>query len=506
MLGAGWNDGYATDQGYTYGFYPQQSPEYLNFACALNGVEPIPLDRPFTYFELGFGQGFTVTLLAASNSHARFYANDFMPLHVVAAEELASSAQLDNLTFLENSFADLAEGKVDLPRFDFITMHGVYSWVSAENRQHIVNFIARYLKPGGVVYTSYNALPGWAPALPMQRLLMAQAESYPGARLEQGRKLVLALADASACYFADNPCLQRKLDSIRNSNPAYLSHEYMNDGWEPRYHADVAIEFSAAKLNYAGSAILCCPFDQLPLNEQKIVDSVEDPIWRETVKDFLANSSFRQDIFVRGARRMTDRRKWELLGKHVIALAVPRNIALTAFDQLTGTEKDAAHAVIDVLAQDARTLKELAQLPMFQNQVERVALLVSLLAHLNYASVFAGAAISKDHQPSHRLNHSLALRSRYEDSHGALASPIVGNGIKLNLAERLVYLQLVEQPNDVDAQSITTYVRRFMKEQSDRNPQHQLQMPASVEIGNIDVTIEEILNQRVPIWRQLKML
>lgn len=38
-----------------------------------------------------------------------------------------------------------------LPQFDFITLHGIYTWVSRENRQHIVDFIARYLKPGGIV-------------------------------------------------------------------------------------------------------------------------------------------------------------------------------------------------------------------------------------------------------------------------------------------------------------------------------------------------------------------
>jgi hypothetical protein len=33
--------------------------------------------------------------------------------------------------------------------FDYIALHGVWSWVSPENRGHIVRFAARYLKPGG---------------------------------------------------------------------------------------------------------------------------------------------------------------------------------------------------------------------------------------------------------------------------------------------------------------------------------------------------------------------
>jgi SAM-dependent methyltransferase len=506
---AGWNEGYAADEGYTYGFYPQQSPEHLSYACVLNGVEPVPMDRPFTYFELGFGQGLTITLLAASNPHARFYANDFMPAHVVAVEELASSAKLDNLTFLEDSFAELVEGKRDLPQFDFITMHGVYAWVSAENRQHIVNFIARYLKPGGIVYTGYNAMPGWAPMLPLQKLMLAHVRSHSGGygdQLEQVRKLVLSLDEAKAVYFADNPDLQRRLTKLRTGDPAYLAHEYLNEGWQPRYHADVATEFSAAKLSYVGSAFLCSAFDQLPPDQQKIVDTLQDPMWRETVKDFFANTGFRQDIFVRGSRSMSNRRKCEWLRRYVVALTVPRDRALTVFDKLTGQEREVAHSVVDLLAQDPRTFDELAQLPLLQGRVEYLALLSALLTHSHCASVFLGGATANDCEPAIRLNHLLARQSRFDDCYQALAAPLFGGGIKADLMDRLVYLQLVERPHDTDAQAIANYVIRYMKDQFEIAQQEQRQTLPAMDIGEIAAKVQKILDTQVPVWRQLKMI
>ena len=47
-----------------------------------------------------------------------------------------------------------------LPMFDYVTLHGVYSWVGTTVRADIVRFLRRYLKPGGAVYLSYNAMPG----------------------------------------------------------------------------------------------------------------------------------------------------------------------------------------------------------------------------------------------------------------------------------------------------------------------------------------------------------
>ena len=85
-----WNEGYVVEEAYTSGFFRKQSPVHLSVACALNGFEPVDTRKPFTYLELGSGQGFTANVLAAASPHARFFAADFMPGHVVTAQELAA--------------------------------------------------------------------------------------------------------------------------------------------------------------------------------------------------------------------------------------------------------------------------------------------------------------------------------------------------------------------------------------------------------------------------------
>jgi predicted O-methyltransferase YrrM len=142
--------GYNNSVAYTAGYFQEQSPTFLNACLVMQRVSP-PSVQKFTYCELGFGQGLTSLILAATHPDGTFYACDFNPVHVRAASAIRDEACLSNLTLLENSFDDLAQGKVELPLFDYITMHGIVSWISDETRAQIMRFLTRYLKPGGVV-------------------------------------------------------------------------------------------------------------------------------------------------------------------------------------------------------------------------------------------------------------------------------------------------------------------------------------------------------------------
>src|SRR5215211_1762124 len=166
-----WSSGYVVDVTYTHGFYRELAPSYLGFAALVQGFAAPGLgDEPLTYCELGCGQGGSTNLLASANPHVEFHANDFNPAHIAGARDLARAARLSNVHFYDLSFAEFAENR-QLPMFDIIGLHGVYSWISEENRQHIVRFIRERLKPGGVLYISYNAMPGWAPLMPLRHVM-----------------------------------------------------------------------------------------------------------------------------------------------------------------------------------------------------------------------------------------------------------------------------------------------------------------------------------------------
>jgi SAM-dependent methyltransferase len=97
----------------------------------------------------------------------------------VEARKLAEASGAD-VQISDDSFEEFA-ARSDLPQFDIIALHGVWSWVSAANRAMVKQIIRQRLRPGGIVYVSYNCLPGWAPIVPIRHLMsLIYVWTYPG--------------------------------------------------------------------------------------------------------------------------------------------------------------------------------------------------------------------------------------------------------------------------------------------------------------------------------------
>jgi SAM-dependent methyltransferase len=152
-----WSAGYVADIGYTYGTYPELNPQRVRLAFLVAGLVPPKVGNAC---ELGFGQGMSVNVHAAASSTA-WYGTDFNPAQAGFAQELAAASGTSARLY-DESFAEFC-GRDDLPDFDFIGLHGIFSWISDENRAIIVDFVRRKLKVGGVLYISYNTQAGWAP-------------------------------------------------------------------------------------------------------------------------------------------------------------------------------------------------------------------------------------------------------------------------------------------------------------------------------------------------------
>lgn len=511
-----WTEGYVSDVEYVAGFYRELSPGWLNLVCLLNGVQPVPLDQPYTYCELGFGRGFTAQLLAAANPQGRFYAADFNPAHVAGARSLAREAGLANLTLLENSFEQMAGGEVALPQFDFIVLHGVYTWVTPENRQHIVRFMGRYLKPGGVAYVSYNAMPGWAPALPLQRLLVEYADAFPNhaeLQIKAAADFLVQLEQINAGYLAQNPSVKARIEALKTSNPHYLVHEYLHKHWQPLFHADVARDLAAAKMNFVGVAELQGAYPGIFLNDaqRQLVDKLPNPEQRETLKDYLLNTSFRKDVFVRGARRLTVQRQAEQLGQLTLALTIPRAAASLTMKLPGGEVKGVPQLydpVLDALAQRPHTLAELACLPALAGQtMQPVAQIAALLTAGNQTAIYAAQNSDAAPDSAWRINAVLAAQARYGDEFHALCSPLLGNGISASYVERLFYLGLRQAPDDVTPAALAHTAWQVMRAGGQRMRRDGVALQTDQDnVEALTRAAQEFLDARLPLWRALKLL
>jgi SAM-dependent methyltransferase len=294
---------YVSDVPYPRKFVPQIAPPSLRLVAAMNGL-PAPPEDDFDYCELGSANGDSLALFAAANPEARFVGVDLNAEHTACARDLAARGELDNVTFLERDFEAL--GREDLPDFDFVTAHGIMSWVSPKKREAALRFAAAKLKPGGLLYVSYNALPGWAVIEPLRRLMLDHASKIAGSSLDKAEAAVAyahRLLDAGAGFFAQHPTAKSMLALVDTAGLPYVVHEYFHSYFEPLYFADVEASLAAHGFGFVGQIPLHLNVRELatPPQVRKIAQEAAGRTEFEMLKDFATNEFFRSDVYMKGS-------------------------------------------------------------------------------------------------------------------------------------------------------------------------------------------------------------
>lgn len=450
-----WSEGYVTGLEYTIGFFHELAPENLRFALLQHGIASPR--GPVSYLELGTGHGLTANLIAAVNPEVQVVGVDFNPAHITSARSLAEKAGLDNVTFLERSFEELA-GDDSLQSFDFIVLHGVYSWVNEANRGYIRDIIRRNLKPGGVVYVSYNAYPGWSSGATLQRLLRDGGALGGGNVIQQagrGAVLLKRLKELNAGFFAANPLAATRLEELEKRPVSYIVHEYLNDNWDAFFFTDVAGALGDAKVTYGGQATLASQADLLNFtpDERQLLTSIPDPLVRELTKDVILNTSFRRDIYVRGASVLSRPVQKDIWNNQRFVLLrdpaeVPRKLNARAGEISLNAE--VYDPILKALDRGPQTLAELttdaevARLPW-----EQVAEALHFLALAGAVQLALPAADEEKRAARARaFNRAVAERVRAGDQIQVVASPVTGSGIGIDGLSQLLFAAHVGEVED----------------------------------------------------------
>jgi SAM-dependent methyltransferase len=433
-----WAAGYVADIGYTSGFYRETAPSHMAFAALSAGRAPGGALAPRRVLELGFGQGFGLALLAATNPDVAFDGYDFNPEHVAHARRLIAGAGLDNLTVAETGFEEAAARGGDNDR-DVITAHGILSWVARPIQDAIVAIVRQRLQPDGVFYVSYNCMPGWAPLAPLRRLMLDVKRRNPGGsehQLARAVELVTHLRQGHALYFAANPAATQHLDAMLRMDPTYLAHEYLDEHWDLFWFADVVALLAEAKLSYVASATLAENLDAyaVPQGLRALVRQIDDPVLRESARDMAGNKRFRRDLFARGAARSTTAEQHRVVSALSFALVVPRHRVTLKIPcplgELTG--KDELYLpIIGRLAHGNAAFDDLLSLPVFAEGKRDVLLdCLTLLVHSGQVLPIVGAP-NADGEPARRFNRMVVDSLRSGRTYHHLASPVVRTGLPI---------------------------------------------------------------------------
>ncbi|WP_448956400.1 class I SAM-dependent methyltransferase [Labrys neptuniae] len=507
-------DGYITDVGYTAGFYSEMAPGHLAFCALVTGRAPGGALQPRRVLELGFGQGFGLALLAAANPDIDFEGCDFNPAHLAHARDLIDTAGLTNLSVTQASFEAMAAQAGD-DDADIVLLHGILSWVAQETEEAVLAILRRRLRRDGVLYVSYNCLPGWAPLVPIRQLILQVKQRHDGnsqAQIAAALALLARLKQDNAAYFAANPAAGAHVDAMLGQDRVYLAHEYLSEHWRLFQFSDVAARLDQADgLHYVASATLAENFDQfaVPANLQPLIAHTADPVLRETLRDVAANKNFRRDIFGRGGEALDGAERRALLARLHFAPTVPRHRQVFKFrgplNELVGHD-DFYGPIADLLAKNFASFDDLLALPLFgETGVDRLVECLALLIQAGQVVTFIPRP-ARDPEPARRFNRMVVDRARAGRLYGHLASPVTGTGIAIDDFGLLTLAAVFDGKADTPIAAarhglaiITALGRRPLDK-------------GGVIAGNEEAVaflcarMTEIFEEDLPLWRRLGLL
>lgn len=508
-----WSEGYVADVGYTYGYYSDLNPLRSRLALLNAGIKPSTIRNAC---ELGFGQGVSINVHAAASGTV-WHGTDFNPAQAGFAQELArasgAAAELSDASFAEFCARD------DLPMFDYIGLHGIWSWISDANRQVIADFVRRKLAVGGVLYISYNTLPGWSYFAPMRHLLV-QHEQRMGAsgsaivgRIESALGFAEQLLASNPKYLQVSPAAKARFDQIKEQNKHYLAHEYFNRDWCPMYFADMANWLSDAKMSYACSAQYLDHITgvNFTAEQAELLAKITDRQLAETTRDFLINQQFRKDYWVKGPRTLSKPEQLELIRAERVALVTPRtDITLKASGpQGEVTMKEEIYGpVLDLLADhQPRSIGELEQAVAAKGialaQIIEIVLVMASLGHLAPVQELDTAKACR--KQAHNLNKALIKRAHHGGDISFLASPLTGGGLPIARFGQL-FLEAVLQgkklPEDLARHAWTILA---MQGQSIIKDGKTLEGEAA-NLAELKLMAETFLAKQLPILKAMEVV
>ena len=313
---------------YSYDLVPYEShafsashPNNLATLAALFGMTPTEIDN-CRVLELGCAGGGNIIPMACNLPESLFVGIDLSSRQIEIAKETAGALGLANIELHHRGIDELGP---DFGIFDFIIVHGVYSWVDEEVRDNIMSVCKRNLAPDGVAYVSYNTYPGWHMPEALREMMQYHTASFkdPAKKSGQARALLNFLQRATAAETsAYGLFLKGELENLRKRPDHYIYHEFLEAENHPVYFHEFAGKAAKYGLRYLAEANVSRMSTRNFPDETALKLRLErDIIRREQYMDFLFNRRFRATLLCHEEQRLTRRIEPESVSDYFISSA-----------------------------------------------------------------------------------------------------------------------------------------------------------------------------------------
>ncbi len=461
-----WSQGYTTEIDYDYSYFKELNPTYMKYKLVSVGIVP-PKVR--TACELGFGQGLSLNIHNCM-PEVKWHGTDFNPVQVAFAQELNQA--LDCTADLHDKSFDEFASITNLPQFDFIGIHGVWSWISNSSQKQILSFINQKLSPGGVVYMSYNCKAGNTGFDPIRDILMDFAFSQTTAsesieiKIEKALELLNNAVKAEPLYAVANPLLIEKIKQISVKSKKYLAHEYFNRDWNCVHFGNLWKRLQSVKLDFAASADETEHLDLINYSEKQLsyLSEITDRILKESLKDMMLNRGFRKDYWIKGLRKFSANEWQKVFGEfYFFVNQDPSSVDL----KISGTQRTANldYDFYNMLLKEIKYQRTFKLNDLWKklnkNGLQDFRKLAQAIIILEKKTVLTVALdpslLAKSKKATDSLNSKIIQKSEYSREIEILASPISVSGYKINWIH-LQFVAAVKKRISVTNNGLARYV------------------------------------------------
>lgn len=275
--------------------YRKTRPDTMAVAAHLFGLETPKIENA-RVLELGCASGGNLIPMAEAFPNAEFLGVDLSERQIKVGQETIKALNLKNIELRQQSILDLTK---KTGTFDFIIVHGVFSWVPENVQDKILEVCNKNLSKNGVAYISYNTLPGWNIAKTVRDMMLFHSRKFdnPQDKILESRRMLKFVSDNTGQSSPFSATLKAEMEVLSKANDNYLFHDHLEEQNTPFYLEEFVAKAEKNNLRYLADADIATMY--LGNQSKKVRETLgklTDIVEQEQYLDFLTNRRFRSTL------------------------------------------------------------------------------------------------------------------------------------------------------------------------------------------------------------------
>ena len=279
----------------------------LQAKAKLYGLNPAPL-KDARILELGASCGGNLIPQALYYPEATFTGIDLSGVQVQHGNEIIKSIGLTNVTLLEKDILDIDES---FGTFDYIIVHGIWSWVPDVVKDKILSICNKNLSDNGIAYVSYNTYPGWKRLEQLRDIMLYSEKRAKDQNLLERtlytKNVLKMVADTMNSDERSRTQSNYKISNIHrvlNSSDYYVAHEYLETFNDPVYVSEFIERAQQQGCAYIGDEVPQRSF--ISWLSEDVADNIRalsngNYIDKEQFYDYVYDTQFRMSLLTKQA-------------------------------------------------------------------------------------------------------------------------------------------------------------------------------------------------------------